>query len=586
MFDQKFVKDTILKDYDKAVLILLWCIDSKRERKLIFSSFEFYPRECAVPETAEEHTIQVKITKENKVRLFYRCITLTAYNALKLYLECKEKQSFTMIWENEKSSDGMTKRITTTPLVMLPAWPAFSITKQEDAELTLSPFLPDKWGACRMSHLLTTDPDPLLITLLEHEKPVQWIKERLLWNINEYPELIGSMHMVLPNPIYRYMEERLIPGKGSEPDKVRIYLAMREGQVVTENSKLMTIERSYIGLHNGQQTSLSGNYAMINLAGKAEEFSTLFYCPLRGVLDYTKFASFLQSIQIDLRIKDAVRIVKMPDTGETYTVQVESHDTPIVIGRFDKEDMPEIELGKKIGYHVRKHKAAKEAAIAGQKLFENNSEEKARDYIRELIQHARKKVIIVDPYFSTIDFYKYVCAISSRSVDITILTSSLMLKAKSDLLNFNQTENQSTIDETITQNGISKNSDMTDNTDCYVNRPEKGEELLQQIKTYGKQLNDNKISVSVMTGDQPLIHDRFLVIDDDVWFSGNSLNHLGERASMLIRLQDPTDVLRLITAVLGNKERVKPLDVWVAERKAAINKEITNCGKKNGEATE
>ena len=100
--------------------------------------------------------------------------------------------------------------------------------------------------------------------------------------------------------------------------------------------------------------------------------------------------------------------------------------------------------------------------------------------------------------------------------------------------------------------------------------PEKGEELLMQIKKYGNSLSYTGVSVSVMTGDQPLIHDRFLVIDDAVWFTGNSLNHLGERASMILRLPNPTEVLRLIDVVFNDEDRVKSLEKWVADRKKAV----------------
>lgn len=41
----------------------------------------------------------------------------------------------------------------------------------------------------------------------------------------------------------------------------------------------------------------------------------------------------------------------------------------------------------------------------------------------------------------------------------------------------------------------------------------------------------------------PPLHDRFLVIEGDVWLSGNSLNNIGERASVILKLPDPSSVL-------------------------------------------
>ena len=64
-----------------------------------------------------------------------------------------------------------------------------------------------------------------------------------------------------------------------------------------------------------------------------------------------------------------------------------------------------------------------------------------------------------------------------------------------------------------------------------------------------------------MTG-TPLIHDRFLAIDDQVWFSGNSLNNIGKRTSMIIKLANPDEVLDLIDDLRKNTNRVKTLEEW------------------------
>ena len=48
-----------------------------------------------------------------------------------------------------------------------------------------------------------------------------------------------------------------------------------------------------------------------------------------------------------------------------------------------------------------------------------------------------------------------------------------------------------------------------------------------------------KPKIRILTGKQPPIHDRFLVVDGAAWLSGNSLNTLGERAGMIVKLPDP-----------------------------------------------
>lgn len=555
LFDPKEVKDLILQDYDNAVLTILWCIDNSAKRKLIFSTIEFYPKECVVPTTTEEQTVRIKMKNKTYVRLFFRCICLNAFEALTLYENCQSTQAFPMIWETKVDKNGEQKIICTTSLLALPAWPAFSLVKREDVEVC--PFLSEKWGACRTSHLLTTDPNSLLVQLLEYENSVEWIKNRLLWNLNEYPELIGSMHLVLPNPLFRYMEEHLLPGKKGEPDQVKLNLALRENQKLEEATKILTAERSFFGILNTQFKDVTRNSATVVLAGRAEEFAAAVCCPKRGLLDYTNFGTFWRSLRFDLQICDAIRIVNVPGTDNSYSVTMGSQVQPIHVGETDDATIPEIELGKRIGYRVRQCEQAKTASNFGQKLFAGGSSEEAQSFIRGLVQKARKRVVVVDPYFSTIDFYRYICAISSPKIEISILTSSLILKEISDLGAASDSA------EVVCKESLSSEQ-------AHEKCPEKGEELLMQIKKYGNSLSYTGVSVSVMTGDQPLIHDRFLVIDDAVWFTGNSLNHLGERASMILRLPNPTEVLRLIDVVFNDEDRVKSLEKWVADRKKAV----------------
>jgi hypothetical protein len=51
------------------------------------------------------------------------------------------------------------------------------------------------------------------------------------------------------------------------------------------------------------------------------------------------------------------------------------------------------------------------------------------------------------------------------------------------------------------------------------------------------------VTALVLSGKTPPLHDRFLVIDDEVLFLGNSLNALGERASLILSVPDSEPIL-------------------------------------------
>ena len=65
---------------------------------------------------------------------------------------------------------------------------------------------------------------------------------------------------------------------------------------------------------------------------------------------------------------------------------------------------------------------------------------------------------------------------------------------------------------------------------------------LQEIQDTTFDRYSSKPEIRIL-GDSPGVHDRFLVIDGNVWFSGNSLNRIGERAGMIVKLPDPKPVV-------------------------------------------
>lgn len=60
--------------------------------------------------------------------------------------------------------------------------------------------------------------------------------------------------------------------------------------------------------------------------------------------------------------------------------------------------------------------------------------------------------------------------------------------------------------------------------------------------------------------DTPVVHDRYLVVDNEVWHCGPSFNELGERLGVMVRLPDPLSVRRFLSKIWG---RSSPLaEFW------------------------
>jgi hypothetical protein len=141
----------------------------------------------------------------------------------------------------------------------------------------------------------------------------------------------------------------------------------------------------------------------------------------------------------------------------------------------------------------------------GQRWFPNNSREEAAHFVREVLRAARFRVLIVDPYLGALQLGQFLYVFYGSEVNVTLLTTALAFEATAT------------------------------------------ESRKDQLQIFSKQLADLKdmqrIEPEVRVVPASKLHDRFMVVDNEVWFVGNSLNSLGVKASMIVRLPNPDEVI-------------------------------------------
>ena len=162
-------------------------------------------------------------------------------------------------------------------------------------------------------------------------------------------------------------------------------------------------------------------------------------------------------------------------------------------------------------------------------LFGDNPDE-AELFIRKLVNSARKNLTIIDPYFRKEEFYDYLLSVSNRYIEITVYTSSEVIKDKQDSLSDHAKELK---------------------------------EFTERLRERGHIEN---LEVFVMTG-RPLFHDRFIIIDQqEVWLSGNSLHSIGDRVSSLIKLYNPLEVIdKMKHFIENNPDKISSLDDYIKQ---------------------
>ncbi|MFL9897929.1 hypothetical protein PQR71_07115 [Paraburkholderia fungorum] len=149
----------------------------------------------------------------------------------------------------------------------------------------------------------------------------------------------------------------------------------------------------------------------------------------------------------------------------------------------------------------------------------------AKSHIRHLFSRASKELTIVDPYFAETEVALLDGAIHQRGVKVTVLTTEERLKPTED--------------------------EEEANAEDFG-----GKRLLALLPSLRGQCD-----ISILVARKLLIHDRFIVTDETVRVSGNSLHSIGIRGSLIMRVPEPSVILEDISSVM---EGARPLADWVA----------------------
>lgn len=504
-------------DYREALIHLAWVVE-QRNRYVVFGMVELFPSELPSPdETAEEEWDY----RDNGVthRVYVKRCRLSLDQALLWYADCR---AGTIILPGDRQRDGSAKVLVTSPLFADPPWP-------QVVSATSLPFVSPTWGTVRIHHLLPTDTLPILARLLrpEHADVMRWFSDHLLFDLVTYHEWIGSVHLVAPNPVFRELERRpgALGSDGTESTFAR--LVARAGQTLDGLQLIMT-EYGPTGITETRSIDVTRPDLHVPHIGTVTSVDHRIVCPRRGVLDWSGPMEYGGGILINVHASVTRRVVDVPGpqgrTVESYAQQLIDSTTQTKIEGPRRTASPMREI-----HRLRQLHLARRANQQRIEMWFRDNQDEATRLVRGLLSSARSRVWIIDPYFSTVELFSFAMAVTVRDIPVTIVTSAVHLKEK----------------------------------DRVLSKAKAGEVLRRQI---GHLEQHQRFHVLVMTGNPPLVHDRFLVIDDTVWFSGNSLHTLGKRAGMIVKLAQPERVIAELERIIDD-ERVVSLDRWIETRR-------------------
>jgi hypothetical protein len=506
-------------DYEWAVLNLAWWA-CEEKRELVLGFVELCSTDSSEPIGVEPKRKYTDKIVSNSY-LSYTRYVMPACDAIEWYENAiqgiaaypMEKEEILMISEMQALTD----------------WPSLMLLDNDQNDY---PFLSEGWNT--RVHSLYPDVQLQGIKAVKsYPGYVKWLSEQFLFDFNNFHEYWGSMHCAFPNPVLRSLNSTrgILENK---TETVDIELVTRRGTSL-EGLTLIHEEKTHTGTSAMHAIPIRDPFIRIIFGREVGEVTTSVVCTERGLIAREGPYPFLREINFQVGIHSGVKNIEVPAAGkkkpaEIYQVPIVSNDVPKSI-HFDERQVEGIPIDQRLREEHYRRKRKKKAIEQGQRWLHGNEQE-AKTFLRKRIEAARKRVWVIDPYFAAREFFSFVLA-AKTGVDIRIFSSVDALKRNSSI------DGASNIEE--------------------------GWVLFNQLEKSKEQF-PNKIEVKLMTGKQPEIHDRFLVVDDNVWFSGISLNQIGERAALLMKVYDPEPVISEIEKVWNNPSRTITLEGWVKQR--------------------
>ena len=537
--------------YGQAVVHLAWIQDGDQVRHLLFGMVELRPCEFPIIVSSDEQIFRSDAMPWS--RLHYRRFAIPATDAIGWY-QNSMAGDVRLPTAQKDNPEGGGVLLYGGPFVCWPAWPILAASNELD-------FAPD-WVQGSRAHFLhpRTELPAGALVAVRCERNRRQLENWLHFDLVDlYSDYLGAISLVAPNPLFRSVEKSHLdsPTDGSA-ETVAYKIIARAGQDVG-GTRLEVMNESLRGrLQPAAAEFADDPVRVLEFATPISKEGRIVTHPRYGLLAWNEPVPLISTIHLGLNAVARRKKVEVPSGGKkkpTYKFSVcELEDGgDMVIGRIDDEGM---EASAVAAAHRRARKLTEDA----EHWFQDAPKDATR-FIRDAIGKARHRVFIADPYFAGRELFAFGHAIRRPDVELRVLTSTLALKSKPGkdtgcpmflgarrLLRAMARPLQA-VESRIGAAGPENRRTPIDPATLVV-------QAIASFQSYPAEP-----IVRVLKGKRPCLHDRFLVVDDTAWFSGTSLNSIGERASMIVRLSHPEVV---VARLEGMWATATPFAKWMA----------------------
>lgn len=518
--------------------------------RLLFGSVSLLTRDrpCPTSSKAERHNVG----KGKSGTVFFRRTVLSAHDAV--------------VWYRSAGVDGITTPIPTEPseveekkdgISLLPTsfeddpqWPSLGVPLGTDLFSNAggpgdpAPFRGS--GAPRIHRRFGDNTG--FEAIVSDKSAIGFLKSRLHFDLSDYSEYLGGLALVVPDPVLRRVQHYLLPAQGAGgPERLVYRLVPRPGQRF-DDLKLTVIERRSNLLSRFETVDVPANgLVTVESVLPFDQTGYVITHNVQGVIAYQQPVPFIHAVKISLGVAGRRVRVQVPQTEsprsptDSYEITEYGQEIPINVGE-ERHDA----IVKVVEAEQRRIRRAA-AKRYKQTWFDSGQRDQAVRFLREQFSRARSSVMVADPYLGARQILQFLHAVPRTQIEFTILTSRLAFESEY----------------------AEANDAPRDDTENYSGKPAAVATEIERLTSFTCSLASLRsrgmkgVTALVVKGKAPQLHDRFLVIDDEVMFLGNSLNALGARASLILTVPDSEPILAKLLAMAS---LALPFETYASQR--------------------
>jgi hypothetical protein len=526
------IRQQLIDDYQGA-LIRLATLRANKQQYLLFAWIELYPFDMQIPGRWTAGDEPWRVPKSDSWTCAFSTWPASVATALDWY---ESAASGDLTIEADK---GRKIRIQTTLSGPEPAYGGFCTGVDVPFEL--------RWHDGPRVHRyvpLVANPEPVR-QLGFNPDARDWLNLHLGFNPYEFDEWLGGLALLAPDPICAAVHP-CFTGRaddGRETLTVQVVPRRNVARGIADVSSLaIHVAERRFGSWQSVRTIPLGSAGSATKFENPQWYGEVGYalvCRSRGLLRFVEPQSGIEQIGIGMLASNTTLNIEVPAEGQKKPAKT------VAVMRFMRS---QISVGAALKDAVRtriiaardRRRMREQRAQAAQKILGSQrsvrggfdiqrKRQEAEDFIAGLVGRAQKRVIFVDPFFGLRQTRLFALRVSDAHVSVRILTGQQGLKLQGE-------------------------------------PHQRPRSLLAADLAYLTSIAREK-SVVVPTvrvmqgGDTPAIHDRYIVIDDEVWHCGPSFNELGARLGVVVRLPDPIPVRREINAVWSQSTPLEQLSL-------------------------